>query len=110
LDAWSKSCQEAGTKIGRPWNNVPKIGGWMEELGFEDVVEKIFEVPTNTWARGRKAKELGMWLNADVTGGLSASRPLLMKVLEWSPEKTDLVLADARNDLQNKGIHAYMPM
>jgi hypothetical protein len=110
LDAWSKACLEAGMKIGRPWNNTPKFKGWMEELGFEDVKEKIFEAPTDTWPRGRKAKELGMWFNTDLLKALGSSKLLFTKMLEWTPEKTERFFVDVRNDLKNRGIHAFMPM
>jgi hypothetical protein len=30
----------------------------MEEIGFKNVKEKIFEVPTIPWPKGRRAKEL----------------------------------------------------
>jgi hypothetical protein len=60
LDVWGKACVEAAATIGRPWTNAPNYRGWMEELGFEDVHEKIFEVPTSTWPKGAKQKELGV--------------------------------------------------
>jgi ubiquinone/menaquinone biosynthesis C-methylase UbiE len=110
LDTWGKACLEAGAKIGRPWNNAPKYRQWMEDIGFEDVTEKIFEVATSTWPRGRKAKELGMWFQADMLDVLGASKVLLTKVMQWAPETVDMLLVEARNDLKNRGIHAYMPM
>ena len=110
LDAWAKSGHEAGTKVGRPWNNAVNYKRWMEEIGFEDVKEKIFEVPTNPWPKGRRAKELGMWFNADLSESLSASKVLLLKILEWPLEKVEPFLEEVRIDLSKKEIHAYMPM
>jgi ubiquinone/menaquinone biosynthesis C-methylase UbiE len=110
LETWAKAAHEAGTKVGRPWNNAPNYKRWMEEIGFEDVREKIFEVPTNPWAKGRRTKELGMWFNADLSEALGASRPLFLKVLEWSPEKVESFLDSVKIDLKKQGIHAYMPM
>jgi SAM-dependent methyltransferase len=110
LDAWAKSCHEAGTKVGRPWNNAVNYKRWMEEIGFEDVKEKIFEVPTNPWPKGRRAKELGMWFNADLSEARSASKVLLLKMLQWPPEKVEPFLEEVMIDLRKKEIHAYMPM
>jgi hypothetical protein len=110
LDSWSKRCLEAGTKIGRPWNNTVNYKRWMEEIGFEDVKEKIYEIPTNTWARGMKAKELGVWFNADLIESISASKVLFIKMLGWAPEAVEVFFIDVRNDLKNKGIHAFMPL
>jgi hypothetical protein len=39
----------------------------MEDLRFEDIHEEIFRSPTNTRPRGKRAKELGIWLNADIS-------------------------------------------
>ncbi len=47
LDVWGKACIEAAIKIGRPWTNAVHYKRWMEELGFEDVREKIFECATS---------------------------------------------------------------
>ena len=110
LDSWSKRCLEAGIKIGRPWNNTVNYKRWMEEIGFEDVKEKIYEIPTNTWARGMKAKELGVWFNADLIESISASKVLFIKMLGWAPEAVEVFFIDVRNDLKNKGIHAFMPL
>ena len=110
LDAWAKSCHEAGTKMGRPWNNAPNYKRWMEDVGFEDVKEKIFEVPTNPWPRERRAKELGMWFNADLQEALGASRALFIKALGWPPDKVDAFLQEVKDDLMKREIRAYMPM
>ncbi|KAE9365763.1 S-adenosyl-L-methionine-dependent methyltransferase [Stipitochalara longipes BDJ] len=109
LDSWAKSCHEAGSKMGRPWNNAPNYKKWMEEVGFVDVKERVIEIPTNPWAKGRRAKELGMWFNADLQEALSASRALYIKVLEWAPEKVDTFLKEVKIDLMKREIHAYMP-
>jgi hypothetical protein len=110
LDGWCKGCMEAGAKIGRPWNNTPNYKRWMEEIGFEDVKEMIFEIPTNTWPRGRRAKELGIWFNADLTESMSASKVLFIKILGWTPDRAGAFFINVGNDLNNKGIHACMPL
>jgi len=110
LDSWAKGCYEAGVKMGRPWDNTPNYKRWMEEVGFEDVKEKIMEIPTNPWPMGRRAKELGMWFNADLQEALSASRALFIKALEWAPEKIDPFLQEVKTDLMRREIHAYAPL
>jgi len=54
---------EGSTKAGRPWINVTNYKRWMEELGFEDVVEKTFYWPTNAWAKGRYGKQVGAFFS-----------------------------------------------
>jgi len=110
LDIWGKACVEAAANLGRPWTNTPNYRRWMEELGFEDVKEKIFEVATSTWPRGKKAKELGMWWQADLLDVLSASTAVFSRGLGWAPEKTEMLLVDVRKDIKNRGVHAFMPL
>jgi ubiquinone/menaquinone biosynthesis C-methylase UbiE len=110
LDTWTKSCVEAGIKIGRPWTNAVHYKRWMEEIGFEEVKEKWFEVPTSTWPKGSKPKELGMWFQADLLEVLNSTLPLFTRVLGWTREKVEMFLVDVRKDIKNKGVHAYMPM
>jgi ubiquinone/menaquinone biosynthesis C-methylase UbiE len=110
LESWTKGCVEAGIKMGRPWTNTPNLKRWMEEAGFEDVKEKIFHIPTNTWPKGRRAKELGIWFNADMNVAINTSKALFMKILGWTPERVEAFFVDVMNDLKNKGIHAYMPL
>lgn len=110
LDVWGKNCVEAGIKLGREWTNGIHYKRWMEEIGFEDVREKIFEVPTSPWPRGSKQKELGLWFGEDLMDAMASCLPLFTRVLGWSREQVEVMLVDARNDLKNKGVHAYMPM
>lgn len=110
LDIWGKACVEAGKKMGREWTNAPYYKGWMEEIGFEDVKEKKFEVATSTWPKGRKQKELGMWWQADLLDALGASMAALTRGLGWEPAEVERLLVDVRKDIRNRGVHAFMPM
>ncbi|KAL2063168.1 hypothetical protein VTL71DRAFT_6240 [Oculimacula yallundae] len=110
LDVWGKACVEGAAKIGRPWTNTPNYRGWMIELGFEDVKEKIFEVPINTWPRGRKQKELGLWWQADLLEALGASTAILTRAMGWTPEQVEVHLVQVRKDIKNRAVHGYMPM
>ena len=47
LYRWVELCIEGSAKLGRPWTNVVHYKRWMEEIGFEDVVEVTFYMPTN---------------------------------------------------------------
>jgi hypothetical protein len=109
LDIWGKACVEGAAKLGRPWTNVPHYRGWMEELGFEEVKEKKSEIPINAWPKGRKQKVLGMWWQADLLDALGASMAVLVRGMGWSPEKVEKMLVDVRADINNKGVHGYMP-
>ena len=110
LDVWGKACVEAGKKMGREWTNAVHYKRWMEEIGFEDVKEKKFEVATSTWPKGRKQKELGMWWQADLLDALGASMAALTRGLGWEPAEVERLLVDVRKNIKNRGVHAFMPM
>jgi hypothetical protein len=110
LDVWGKACVEAGVKMGREWTNAPNYRHWMEEIGFEEVKEKRFEVATSPWPKGRKQKELGMWWQADLLQALGASIAALTRVLGWETAEVERLLVDVRKDIKNRGVHAFMPM
>ena len=110
LDQWGKACVEAGEVMGRAWTNARYYKRWMEEIGFEEVKEKIFEVPTSSWPRGKKVKELGLWFHENLMDSLGASKVLLNKALAYQPDEVELLLMEVRKNLKNKGVHAYMPL
>ena len=111
LDIWSKSCVQAAANLGRVWTNTPNYKTWMQEIGFEDVNEKIFEVPVGPWPKGPKQKELGLWWQANLRDGAGSSIRVLTAGLGWSREKVELFLVDVRKNIKNerKAIHASMP-
>jgi hypothetical protein len=82
----------------------------MEEIGFEDVVEKHFYWPTSMWAKGRYFKQVAMYCQEDFLNGLEALSLRVMGVLGWSAEETMVFLAGVRQDFKDTSIHAYLPM
>ncbi|KAG0651516.1 putative methyltransferase tdiE [Hyphodiscus hymeniophilus] len=110
LDIFGKACVEAGKVMGREWTNGVHYKRWMEELGFEDVKEKIFQVPTSPWPKGKKQKELGMWWQADLLDALGGSLSVFTRGLGWERAEVERLLVDVRKDIKNRGVHAYMPI
>jgi hypothetical protein len=80
----------------------------MMESGFENVECKKLAWPSNTWARGRVPKLLGIYFNRFLTWDLEGlSMWILTKDLEWTEEEVTVLCAKVRNDLNNHRIHAY---
>jgi hypothetical protein len=97
-------------KSGRSWTNAAHYKRWMEEIGFEEVVEKHFYWPTNTWAKGRYFKQLGMYVQEDLLIGLEGMSLKVMGVIGWSAEQVWPFLEEVRKDIKDTSIHAYIPM
>jgi hypothetical protein len=111
LMRWVSLMIEVATKLGRDWAKVTKYKSWMEEAGFVDVKETYFAWPTNIWPRGQHYKTLGVWAGADLKDGLEGfSMVALTRALGWTSEEVKALLADVRRDLDDRNIHAYLPM
>ena len=110
LYKWMQLIDEAATKLGRPWHNVPHYKQWFEELGFEDVAEAKYYWPLNAWAKGKYYKEISVYAQTDM---LNALEGLSLKVLGsqgWTPEQIRAYLPQVRDDVKNTKVHCYCPM
>lgn len=84
---------------------------YLEQAGFEGVVEVVRKWPSNSWPRESKYKEIGMWALEDIGGGLEGlSLGHLTRGLGWSREQTLLLCANVRKELRNPRLHAYWAM
>lgn len=63
----------------------------MEEVGFADVVEKHSYWLINSWPRGRREKQIGVWTQQNMLDGLNAmSMAVLTRGLGWSTERVEV--------------------
>lgn len=100
---------EAAAKVGRPWTNAAKYKSWLEEIGFEDVVENKEYCTVSPWAKGRKGKYMSLWFGHDMAIGIEAwSLALFTRVLGWEKGRLDELLERVREDIKNTKIHAYL--
>ncbi|KAH7137874.1 S-adenosyl-L-methionine-dependent methyltransferase [Dactylonectria macrodidyma] len=72
LGKWTKLLEEAAAKLGRPYEQTDKFKEIMAEVGFTDIVETRFKWPTNSWAKDKKYKELGLWSNENMNLALES--------------------------------------
>ena len=111
LEKWGELVADGAKNLGKDWTRVNKYKEFLEEVGFEDVVETRFAWPIGTWARGERMKMLGTWTREDVLGAIQGvSMAVMTRGLGMSSEEVEVFLVDVRKDIMNKGIHAYFPM
>ncbi|KAH6986600.1 S-adenosyl-L-methionine-dependent methyltransferase [Ilyonectria destructans] len=111
LGKWTKLLEEAAAKLGRPYEQTDKFKEIMAEVGFTDIVETRFKWPTNSWAKDKKYKELGVWSNENMNLALeSLTMAPFTRGHGWSREEVNVFLADVRRELNDPKIHAYSPM
>lgn len=108
LEEWNTLLIECMSRIGR---NLIDGSNWAQHLrdaGFVDVVEHKILVPVSPWARGKKNKLLGSISQQNMTEGVaSMSTAAFTRILGWSRERLEVFLAQVREDLQGKKVHAY---
>ncbi|KAJ9665077.1 hypothetical protein H2201_004737 [Coniosporium apollinis] len=108
---WNRLMLKASDTSGRPLSVAHLYKKWMIEAGFVDVVEIKYKWPQNTWPKGKRDKELGMWTLANILEGLQGfSLALMTRFLGLSAEEVELLLVDVRKDMRNRDIHSYWPM
>jgi len=107
---WGELLVEGAKKLGRNWHGPPHYARWMRDAGFEDVVEKIVQLPINTWPKGQKNKLMGMWFLEDVSQGVGAISPAVLTRNGMSTEDIMAMMSEVRNQMKDKSIHVYYPL
>ncbi|EFX00614.1 methyltransferase domain containing protein [Grosmannia clavigera kw1407] len=108
---WMSLVMEAMENLGRPVVAAQQWKPFMEEVGFEGVVEVNYKWPINRWPRDRKYKELGTWSLANMDQALESSTLApLTRGLGWSREEVLVLISKARKVLRDTKVHAYWPM
>ncbi|CRK27683.1 hypothetical protein BN1723_014004 [Verticillium longisporum] len=109
--AWVTQLLEGTRKIGRPFDGAFDYKKQLEAQGFQNVQQVVFKWPQNTWPKDPKYKELGMWNLENITSGLHGlSAAVYTRVLGWSPEEMEVLLAKVRRELKDTRIHSYWPI
>ncbi|PNY26239.1 Uncharacterized protein TCAP_03834 [Tolypocladium capitatum] len=82
-----------------------------ERVGFVDVHERIFKMPTNGWAKDDGLKELGRMWERNLLQGLSGfSFSLFNRAFGRTAAEIEVSLVDVRRDISDPRIHAYLPI
>jgi metalloendopeptidase OMA1, mitochondrial len=88
---WFKDMNKASVLAKRPLSTAHLLRRWYEQVGFVDVVEKVFKVPMNAWAKDEKYKLLGRYWEQNMLEGLSGfCVALFTKVLERTASEIEV--------------------
>lgn len=111
VQKWNDKIIEAARIMGRDYHCVPKYAEWMREVGFVNVVERLFMWPSNTWPKGKKHKTMGLWMyNNALSGAEAISMALLTRAFGMTAAEVEVGLVDVRKDMKNRSIHSYTPV
>jgi len=104
---WSLHCMEAAVRIGI---NLQAPLAWPDQLravGFTDIHIKWFNWPIGPWAKQKKNKMLGRYVFANFYDAVAAPNALFTRVLGWSIDEVNILLAHVRNEHKEQKVHLY---
>ncbi|KAL1301884.1 hypothetical protein AAFC00_006064 [Neodothiora populina] len=104
---WNELSIEASIKGGRPWNNVQHYPRWFKEVGFEEVTESNFFVPTGTWTDDPRYAQVGTWQMLNLNMALEGWTFRTLERLGWKAEETQKLVDEVKEELQSGGLKSY---
>lgn len=111
FEKWSKLLRKATLQLGKDWTRASEYKSYLEQVGYEDVVEYKFEWPVGTWARGKRMKILGQWCREDLLSALEGiSLAVLTRGLGMTKEQVDKLLVGVRDEIKSNKLHIYLPL
>lgn len=110
LYKWTHLIAEGAAKLERPWTNVKHYKRWMEEIGFENVVEKNFYWPFSMWAKGDYYKQVSLYAQVDFLNGLEGLSLKIMGSMGYPADEIKAFVQEVMTDVKNPAIHFYCSM
>ncbi|KAF2764740.1 S-adenosyl-L-methionine-dependent methyltransferase [Teratosphaeria nubilosa] len=105
---YDRHLRNAARAFGTPLEDPENFSRWFEEAGFEAVVEQRFKMPTNTWAKSKRMKMVGLFERENFLQNLEGmSLRVFQKGLGWTPQETSILLARVRNEIRKVRYHSY---
>ena len=106
---WSHKLMEAATNVSIDTLACEKFEDQLTRQGFINIKHESIKWPIGPWAKGKKEKELGMWMLENTLQGLQGlSMALLTRHLGWSPEAVELFLVGVRKQMFDRSSHVYV--
>lgn len=107
LKRWFDLVIEGGGRMGRDMLKAPNFKNYLTEAGFVDVEVHIFQVPGNPWAKGRRAKQLGLY-STTVFLQIVDSYSRFLALAGLTQTEIDKLIPAVKKDLHNMKIHWYL--
>lgn len=102
LDQWCTEIIEGVKSIGVEPEPGPKLQGWIEDAGFVKVNHALLPIPTGTWPKDRRLKEIGAIDMVQFLDGLeSMSVRTLTGLRGYTMEEVTVLMANLRKELRN---------
>ncbi|KAI9879150.1 MAG: hypothetical protein M1830_009409 [Pleopsidium flavum] len=104
---WINLLLETSRKAGRDPCPGASLEGWVRDAGFTEIHHEKMQVPIGLWPKDKRLKTIGAFNLTQILEGLEAfSLALFTRVLGWSVDEVQVLLALVRKDLRDPSIHA----
>jgi ubiquinone/menaquinone biosynthesis C-methylase UbiE len=91
--------------------SASKLEGYVKDAGFVNVQKVEFKLPIGPWAQDTKLREAGLLALGGMLEGISGlSIAVFTKLLGWSPDELEVLLAKVRSEWKTRSIHQYWPV
>jgi hypothetical protein len=128
IKQWQEGLMEASHRIGRRFDVAVHLKHWLEDVGFEEVVESVtrvclsrtiscrcraqltgdYQVPATPWPKGRRQKEIGLYQQQNMLDASSSyGQAHFTRVLGWSKEEYEILSAGVRRELKDLRLQLY---
>lgn len=105
---WFTLIEKAAAASGRAFEDCSKFKHQLANAGFEDIREKFFKLPFNSWPKDQKMKDIGRHQCVNNMEGLEGwSMALFTRVLGWEQQQVLDYLVNVKKELKNRSVHAY---
>ncbi|KAK6352199.1 hypothetical protein TWF730_009029 [Orbilia blumenaviensis] len=113
LYRWNARCREAMQRF--PEREVDltsdEIVGYMRDVGFQEVVVRVYKVPMNGWPKDETYKEIGRLQQAQLLMMVeTGTKVLLKRALDIDEDESMDLVRRAMTDMKNRAIHAYQKL
>ncbi|KAF2723530.1 S-adenosyl-L-methionine-dependent methyltransferase [Polychaeton citri CBS 116435] len=93
---------------GKTFEIAETMTGMVKDAGFINVVEKRFRWPIGPWSSDKKYKEIGRWNLLNWEAGMEGwTMALYTRVLGFTYQQVQDMLAELRTELKDRKMHAY---
>lgn len=108
FDLWGETSLAAGDAFGKTLRVVDESRDFIVNAGFEDVQEHRYILPIGGWSSDPRFKEIGRYNSLYWEQGMEGwCMFLLTRYLGWRYEEVIVYVAQMRNMLRSRAVHAY---
>ncbi|KAJ4392306.1 hypothetical protein N0V93_005931 [Gnomoniopsis smithogilvyi] len=111
LARWLTLVKKSAMTCGRDLTKARLYKTQLEAAGFVDVCERVIKIPVGPWAKGERAKIIGVWMaNAFHSGSVDAFKQFLAAGGELSGEQIEELSAQVKSELRDVNLRWFTTM